>query len=220
MNTCCPRAIQGTDKFFSKTSKRYLKRFRKKGLAKEQKFLIEGISLSKIDDKTILEIGCGVGGLHLTLLQQGAHSAVGINIAQGMLEGAKALSKELNMETQTEYILGDFVQLNGKIGDEDITILDKVICCYEDVKTLLDKSLTKTRNIYALSFPKSNFLIKLFFAISITLGKLLRWSFHPYWHDWDAAVKRIELAGFKQMYQNATFFWDVRVFERIKNSLS
>ena len=212
--SCCQRTIQGTDKFFSKTSRRYMKNFRKKGLAKEQTYLAEGITSADIQNKTILEIGCGVGGLHITLLKQGARIAVGIDIAQGMLDGAKALSKELGMETRTEYILGDFVQLNGKITQADITILDKVVCCYEDVNTLLDKSLAKTRNIYALSFPKSNTFNKLFFAIPITLGKLLRWSFHPYWHDWGAIVNRIQAAGFKQTYKNATFVWDVRVFER------
>jgi 2-polyprenyl-3-methyl-5-hydroxy-6-metoxy-1,4-benzoquinol methylase len=209
---CCQRTIQGTDKFFSKTSRKYLKSFRKKGLAKEQKYLIEGITSVAVRDKTILEIGCGVGGLHLTLLKEGAHSAVGIDIAQGMLDGAKNLSKELGMEARTEYILGDFVQLNGKITDADITVLDKVVCCYENVDVLLDKSLAKTRNIYALSFPKSNTLIKFFFFIPITVGKLLKWQFRPYWHEWDAVVKRIESAGFKQTYNNATLFWDVRVF--------
>ncbi len=175
-------------------------------------YLVEGITSSNVHNKSILEIGCGVGGLHITLLKEGAGSAVGIDIAQGMLDGAKVLAKELGMETRTKYILGDFAQLNGEIEDADITILDKVVCCYEDVNTLLDKSLAKTRSTYALSFPKSSFLIKLFFGFHITVAKLLHWKFRPHWHDWDAVVKRIESAGFKQMYQNATFFWDVRVF--------
>jgi len=191
-----------------------LKSFRKKGLAKEQKYLVDGITSSGIQDKSILEIGSGVGGLHISLLKKGAKSAIGIDIAQGMLDGAKTLSKELGMEARTEYILGDFVQLNGKIADADITVLDKVVCCYEDVDALLDKSLSKTRNIYALSFPKSNILIKLLISIPIILGKLLKWQFRPYWHDWDAVVKRIESAGFTQTYKNATMVWDVRVFLR------
>src|ERR1041385_7221784 len=120
MPSCCSSctSVQGTDKFFSNQSKRYLKKFRKRGLAKEQTFLVEGIELSSIAGKSILEIGCGVGGLHLTMLRHGADSAVGIDISEGMLEGAKQLSSELGLNERTAYHLGDFVQMNGVIEQD------------------------------------------------------------------------------------------------------
>ena len=214
MSCCAQEAIRGTDKFFTRTSRRYMKNFRKKGLSKEQRLLLEAITASGIQEKSLLEIGCGVGGLHITLLQKGAGRATGVDIAQGMLEGAKALSRETGMEERTEYILGDFVQEYERIGEADITILDKVVCCYEDVNSLLDKSIASPRNTYALSFPKQNTFLKLFFAVPITMGKLLRWSFHPYWHDWKGLARRIESAGFRQTYRNSTVLWDVRVFRR------
>ncbi len=207
-------SLHGTNKFFTKFSKKYLKRFRKRGLAKEQKYLVEGITAGTIRNKSILEIGCGVGGLHLTLLKLGAASATGIEISEGMLAGAKQLSKELGFGQQTTYLLGDFAQMNGEIKDADVTILDKVVCCYEHVDELLKKSLSKTRSVYALSFPKPNVFIKLMFSIPIALGKLLRWSFHPYWHDWNRVLQQIEHHGFKQRYHNTTFIWAVYVFER------
>ena len=205
--------VSGTNKFFSKHSARYLKQFKKKGLAKEQKLLVKGIELSPVKGSSILEIGCGVGGLHLTLLQYGASSAVGIDISEGMLEGAKQLSKDLGFEERTSYQLGDFVQLNSEIDKADITILDKVVCCYEDVDTLLEKSLSKTNRMYALSFPRPNLLVKLTFQIPIILSKLLKWFFRPYWHDWDRVVRTIEASGFKKIYRSTTMLWEVQVFE-------
>jgi SAM-dependent methyltransferase len=211
---CCRRPLQGTDRFFSKQSRRYLKKFRTAGLAKEQRLLFEGIVLSEIRDMAILEIGCGVGALHLSLLKRGARSAVGVDIAEGMLEGARTLSREYGLETRTRYLLGDFVGLEQTVAPADITLLDKVVCCYEDVGALLGASLAKTGNIYALSFPRSNPISRLFIAFASAMGKLLKWSFHPYWHDWPALTERIRAAGFLQTYRRTTLFWDVRVFAR------
>jgi 2-polyprenyl-3-methyl-5-hydroxy-6-metoxy-1,4-benzoquinol methylase len=214
MRCCTSSSIQGTNNFFSKHSEKYLKQFRKKGLAKEQKHLLQGIEISPVSGKSILEIGCGVGGLHLTILKHGASSALGIDISEGMIEGAKQLSKELGCENRTQYILGDVVQANGRITDADIVVLDKVVCCYENVEELLTTSLSKTRQQYALSFPHSNLLVKVSFQCLIVLGKLFRWSFHPYWHDWEKLIHTIQENGFVQTYQHSTFFWSIYVFER------
>jgi 2-polyprenyl-3-methyl-5-hydroxy-6-metoxy-1,4-benzoquinol methylase len=215
--TCCTSdaALHGTNKFFSKHSNRYLKQFRKKGLAKEQKRLVEGIELSPVAGKSILEIGCGVGGLHLTMLKHGAASAVGIDISEGMLEGAKQLSKELGCESHTQYFLGDIAEMNGKIAGADIVVLDKVVCCYENLNKLLEISLSKANGTYALSFPASNVLVKISFYGLISLGKLLRWQFRPYWHDWGKMIDTIRENGFGPVYSESTFFWSIYVFRRV-----
>jgi magnesium-protoporphyrin O-methyltransferase len=206
--------MHGTNRFFSKHSKKYITAFRKKGLAKEQNMLVEGISQSPLAGKSLLEIGCGVGGLHITLLQQGAKYAIGVDVAEGMLENARLLSKESGREQQTEYRLGDFVAISDDIARADITILDKVVCCYEQVDELLRKSLEKTERTFALSFPRNTFLMKYLLQIPIFFGKLLHWSFHPYWHDWDTLLRQIQDAGFTATYTNSTIAWSVYVFER------
>lgn len=211
---CSPPNVQGTNKFFTKNANRYIKQFKKKGLAKEQQRLVEGILQFPIERKTILEIGCGVGGLHLTLLQKGAESATGIDISEGMLEGAKKLSNEFRLDSKTHYILGDYVQTNGSIQPADIIVLDKVVCCYENLSALLTKSLSQTKHVYALSYPRPRFIVKLSFQILILLGTALKWSFRPYWHDWNEMLATIVKNGFIERYHRTTFLWSVHVFER------
>jgi len=104
--------------------------------------------------------------------------------------------------------------MNGDAQETDITILDKVVCCFENLDDLLRQSLSKTRNVYALSFPKPNFFVRTLFHIPIAVGKLLDWSFHPCWHDWNAMKQTIEQHGFKQMFHGGKLMWDVYVFER------
>ncbi len=214
MSCCQSCSLQGTNEFFTDQAKRYLKEFKKKGLGKEQKYLIEGIASQGIAGKTVLEIGCGVGGLHLSLLKQGAVFATGIDISEGMIAGAKELSKELNLVEKTQYHVGDVIQLNKAISDADIVVLDKVVCCYEDVFKLLSISGNRTKQTYAFSYPNPNILVQISFKGLIALRTLFRGKFRPYWHDWSALIKTLETQGFKQTYTNNTLLWNVCVLTR------
>ena len=116
--------------------------------------------------------------------------------------------------------MGDFAAKEVDLPPSDIVILDKVICCYEDVGSLVDKSLSKAKRIYALTFPNPSRLMKYWFSLIIIVAKTLRWTFRPYWHDWDAVLMQIERAGFKPSYRNSTLSWAVHVFERIQPARS
>jgi magnesium-protoporphyrin O-methyltransferase len=204
----------GAGRFFSKNSKRYAKTFRKKGLAKEQRLLLDGILSTSPAEKTVLDIGCGIGALHLSLLGAGAASAVGVDTAEGMIAYARTLAREKGIEERTSYHIGDFVPLHDSLAAADITILDKVVCCYENVDELVGLSLDKTTAVYALTFPRPHIAVRFFFSIPIVAGKLLRWSFRPYWHDWQKMVAQIERSGFSESYAGATMLWSVKVFRR------
>lgn len=215
--SCCatPGSCEGTDRFFSRWSKKYAKEYKKKGLAKEQRFLLEGIRKEPVQSRTLLDIGCGVGALHHALLREGAARSVGIDIADGMVRQARQFAREFNLQDRTEYHTGDFVQLAGTINESDVTMLDKVVCCYENLDSLLKASTEKTRHILALTHPKENFLMRIAFKTQIALGKLFRWKFRPFWHDWVVMKATIIASGFEPVYENSTFAWQVLVFRRL-----
>jgi len=217
MSTCCQTNPhqEGTNEFFTRFSKKYAKRFRKGKLEKVQRFLLEGVRKEPVTSKEILDIGCGVGSLHLTLLKEGAARAVGVDMAEGMLDKAKQFASQLGMAEKTEYVLGDFVERKNQLGNADITILDKVVCCYEDVKTLMETSTQKTKSIYAFSHPRRSLLMKAIFKTQIFVCSLLRTSFRPHWHDWLWVRSLVTAQGFELVYENATIAWQVAVYKRI-----
>lgn len=217
MHCCQAPFCDGTNRFFSRWSKYYAKNYRKKGLEKIQKYLLEGVRKGENTGGHILDIGCGVGALHLTLLKERSEAtATGIEISEGMLEMAKSISREQGLEERTQYFLGDFVQQAHNIDEADITLLDKVVCCYEDLNSLLEASIEKTRSTYGLTHPKNNLLIKIFFNVYIFFSKLFRASFSPFWYDWAQMHEQIIAQGFQPIYQNSTFLWQVVVFKRIE----
>ena len=214
--TCCSGCgCSGTDRFFSRWSKTYAKRFRKKGPDKVQKYLLEGIRLTPVSSARILDIGCGVGALHLTLLKEGAAHATGIDAAEGMVQHAKTMARELSLDERTSYVVGDFSEKAPDLPDADIVTLDKVVCCYDNLDALLAGSLQKARRVFALSRPNDRIHIHWVFVIQIFLAKLFRAAFHPYWHDWTRMDGKIVAGGFREIYRNSTFMWSIAVYQRI-----
>jgi len=176
---------------------------------------LEGVRKEPVASKDILDIGCGVGSLHLTLLKEGASTATGIDISEGMLDHAKRLADEQRLKEKTKYVLGDFVDVSEGIDNADITMLDKVVCCYEDYATLIDSSTAKTKHVYAISHPKKNIMMASAFNLQIFFAKFFRDAFHPFWHDWNDVHRCILDRGFRLIYSNSTLAWQVLVYKRI-----
>jgi len=213
---CC--TLEGTNKFFNPQARRCKRYFKKKGLHKEQKYLAEGIRRSGMTDAEILEIGCGVGGLHLSLLKDGAAKATGFDISERMIATARKLSTEMGLQERTQYRHGDFVAMHDEAPTADVTILDKVICCYEEVSELIARSTAKTRRIYAVSYPRQNPFVRLVFKSTKFLLKLFRQSFHPFYHEPEQIQDWIAETGFEKVYEKETMIWLIQVFHRMPSS--
>ena len=212
MNCCSAENPAG--KFFDKESKKFAKKYRKKGLEKVTKMLIEGIEELGIDGKTILEIGGGVGGAHRKLLHDGASKAYATELSQEMINIAAEFAKEENLEDKVEYILGDIVEMNGEVPNVDITMHDKVVCCYEFSDALIERTLQKTKNIYAFIMPRDKFRVKISFFFFNLGSKLFNWDFSPFIHPVQPILDKIESAGFRLRFENTTFIWKARVYEK------
>lgn len=209
---CC--TTNGTDKFFSKYARQYEKYFRKKGLRPEQKHLADGIRAQGMSNADLLEIGCGTGGLHLSLLQAGASTATGFDISERMIASAQKLAAEMGLQARTQYRQGDFVALHESAASAEIAILDKVLCCYENVRELIAVSTAKAQRVYAVSYPRESKWVRRFFQAGIFFCKLFRSSFHPHYHAPQEIVRLITAAGFELAYERRTFIWAVQIFQR------
>jgi SAM-dependent methyltransferase len=210
--SCC--SIQGTGRTFSESAGYYAWKFRHRGLDAPQRILARALRDLGLASRSILEIGCGVGGLHLTLLKEGARSACGIEVSEGMVRKARELAAEMGLTSQTEYQVGDFAVANGSLPRSDIVVLDKVLCCYADPGALVRKSADKCDRLLCVSYPRDAWIPRWMFTSYEFMGRLLRWSFHPFYHEpaqLDAAARS---AGFTEVFSGETIVWQVKVYER------
>ncbi|MEX1140190.1 MAG: class I SAM-dependent methyltransferase [Bacteroidota bacterium] len=214
--TCCNGPeCPGTNKFFTRFSSKYAKRFRRKGLEKVQLHILKGIGRVPVPSAEVLDIGCGVGALHIALLREGAVRATGVDAAEGMIKQARAFAEKHGVQERVNYVLGDFTSMAADLPSADITILDKVVCCYENVDELVSRSMEKTRRVYAMSMPRERAIVRWGFLTQIFISKLFKAAFTPYWHDWNDLRTSITSRGFRLVYENSTFLWNIVVFERL-----
>ena len=213
MNCCCPHSVSA-NRLFSFFARRYRKRFSRKGFEPSQKQLLTGLQQVGYSGKRVLEIGSGVGHLHQTLLEQGAQSAVGIDLARNMIEEAESWAVERGLSERARYYQGDFMNMEEELEAADVVILDKVVCCYPDADGLVHKSLSKTRQVYALTYPRDRWYVRAGIAFGAFLMKLLRSNFRPYLHDPIQVEQWITESGFKKQYEANTLVWLTQVFAK------
>ncbi|MGD2083500.1 MAG: class I SAM-dependent methyltransferase [Chromatiales bacterium] len=213
MSCCCPHD-RSAGRIFSLLARRYRRRFERRGFEPSQAHLLEGLHRAGFRHADILEIGSGVGHLHQTLLERGAGSAVGIDLAPRMIREAEDWAAERGLGGRARYLVGDFVLRAGEIEPAEVTILDKVVCCYPDADALLGASLARTRRVYALTYPRGVWPVRLAAALGAWVMRLLGSDFRPYVHEPAHVRGVIEEAGFRMRYQARTWVWLVQVFVR------
>jgi len=213
--SCCPHA-NATGRLFSFFARRYHKRYLKKGLEKTQLQLLKGLSKAGFAKASLLEIGSGVGYLHQHLLLKGADAAVGIDLSNKMLIEAQKLATSQGLDKSTVYLHGDFLNLAPDIDQAEVTILDKVVCCYPDAQTLVTESLKKTTRVYGLTYPRKTWLTKTGEIFMAAMMRILRFDFRSYVHDPVQIEQWVTAQNFRKLYQDQTTIWLTQVY--VKNT--
>ena len=80
-----------------------------------------------LEGKTVLDIGSGIGALHMELLLAGAESAIGVDASPTNVAAARTLADEMGVADRVEERQGDFVELQDAIAEADIVTLDRAI---------------------------------------------------------------------------------------------
>jgi SAM-dependent methyltransferase len=213
MTACCVSNAD-TDRFFSRLAGLYRLRFRLFGFERTQQQLIEGTRTAGFRGAELLEVGCGAGYLHQSLLEEGAASALGVDLSHTMVAMAKAQAKARGLEQRTAYRLGDFVQMADVLAEADITILDKVVCCYPNWQALVDATLKKTRRVYALTYPRDRSVTRAGVKLMRFGLRLIGCCYQPYLHDPERIQTRILAHGFRRTFQAITASWVTEVYSR------
>lgn len=212
MTPCCQPPAGDAGRFFSWFARRSCRRYQRKGLGKTQQQLVRGIIEQQIDGASVLEIGCGVGYLHQTLLGRGAGTAIGVDLSEGMLNNARTVAQQRQLGTRTDYRLGDFVELADGLPQADVTVLDKVVCCYPDADRLVHRSLEKTRRVYALTYPRSHLLNRVLTTVEAAALRLVRCDFRSYVHDPEEIERWILERGYRKKFESTTRIWLTQVY--------
>ncbi|HHM05691.1 MAG TPA: methyltransferase domain-containing protein [Gammaproteobacteria bacterium] len=213
MSSCCPHS-RSAGRFFSFFAGRYCRRFKTRGFEASQQQLLAGLEAVGYEGARVLEIGCGVGALHLALLERGARSAVGVDLAPKMIELARAWAAERGLAARTRYLVGDFLDLAEEVTPADVCVLDKVVCCYPDAEGLLGAAAEKTHRVMALTYPRNRWFSRWGAAAMAGVLRLLGSEFRAYVHPPERIASCLKQAGFSIGTETRTFFWLTQIYHR------
>ena len=213
MSCCCPHSKSG-GRIFSFFARSYRKRFTKKGFEPSQQQLMSGLEHAGYKDASLLEVGSGVGYMHQVLLEQGAAKAVGIDLATDMLKEAQQWADEKGLANRVQYIQGDFIELLDQVDNAEVTILDKVVCCYPHAELLVNSSTKKTDRVYALTYPRNRWFIRVAMEVMAFFLKLSGSDFRAFVHNPDDIERWIIEVGFKKTFEDKTFIWLTQIYQK------
>ena len=121
MPGCCSHfECSASQQFNQKKVTQELKRYREKGSGPTTRLLIEGITKSGALGGTVLDVGSGIGGLTLALLERGASSAVAVDASGAYVSAARDEADRRGRAEAIRFIHADFVMAASELSSASI----------------------------------------------------------------------------------------------------
>ena len=201
------------------------KRSKKKGtVAGVTAPLLGGLEEAGIRNRTVLDVGCGIGDLAIEAVRRGATRAFGVELSAKAVDEARRLAAERGVADRTSFQVGDGAEIN--LPSADVVVLNRVFCCYRDADGLLESSLSAAGSVYAFTTPPSKGLggafVKMqarFWNVWYRLRDRKFQGFRVFIHDVDRIDAGVQAAGFRPIrIERRRFVWHLAVYARPRTS--
>jgi len=205
------------NEFGADSAERDLRTYRRSGPDRTTRWLLDGLRGGpdgRVDGFTVLDIGAGVGAVHLELLKAGSRAAVDVDGSPAYVAAAREEAERQGVADRVSYEGGDFVELAPSIHAADLVALDRVVCCYPDMRALVALSAARARRRYGLVYPRDSWWIRAGSRIANGVLTLLRRRLRFWVHRTADVEGVIAGAGLRPSYRRNGLFWQVVVFER------
>jgi len=188
--------------------------------AKVSESLLDAITETGVADRTILDVGCGIGDLAIEVVARGAASGTGFDLSAKAIDEARKLAQTRGVGDRMRFEVGDGAKLD--LPAADIVVINRVACCYPDTDNLLDHTLGAARSVFAMTAPVSSGvtgLMNRIWSVLENIGYRLRprkyGGFRVFIHDLDRIDERIRAAGFRRVrHEQRRVVWDLAVYTR------
>lgn len=208
MAGCCDP--QGYDDMFgARFSRHVTSRYRRRGLDRTARRMVDYLTSQGLDGVSVLEIGGGIGEIHLELLRRGADRATSLELVGAYDEAANRLAAEAGLSDRIQRRRLDIAAAPDQVEEHDVVVLHRVVCCYPDYERLLSAAADRARRAMVFSHPPRNGVSRSVVALG-NLGMRLKGSrFRTFAHPPAAMVAVAEAQGMRLDLRHVAPVWSV-----------
>ncbi len=207
MGSCC-NADDYSRMFTPKEARRDLNRYLKSGLRGSELDLAEALSqVPGFAGSSVLEIGAGLGALHIDLLERGAAAATAVDISSSWSETATRLAEQKGFADRVSRLEGDIVDIDDTTSGFDVVVAHRVICCYPAWEPFLDAATARARVSIGLTFPRDAVSIRMAIRLGNLFPRLSGLDFRAYVHDPVRMLAHLAARGFLVTHDRSGRIW-------------
>jgi magnesium-protoporphyrin O-methyltransferase len=189
-------------------------RYRKRGLDRTARRMVELLAESGVEGMTVLEIGGGVGEIHLELLRHGAASATNLELSPAYESEAQRLASEKGLAGRVQRRLVDLAQQPTVVEPADVVVLHRVVCCYPDYVRLLSAAAGRARRHLVFSHPPRNLVSRAVVGVQNLFLRAGGREFRTFTHPPAAMIAVLEERGLTLRARRSGSVWQVVALSR------
>jgi magnesium-protoporphyrin O-methyltransferase len=210
---CCDEdlALIGYD---GRDAERDLASLRTRGPRPTTRELIDTILAQGVEGASVLDIGAGVGAIHLALLEAGAASAIDVDASREYIAAARAEAERRGLAGRVTHRYGDFVELAAAVPPSEIVTLDSVICCYPYLPALTAAVLSVSPRLVGLTYPRDAWWMRAFMWLYNLVNALRRSPARYFAYRHSQLRSLMAAAGYSEIHDGGIAPWRVVLYER------
>lgn len=212
MDHCGCQGAEGI--FDDRQAERNLRRYRKKGVKRTTRMLLDALVAEGIEGASVLDIGGGVGAIPHQLLSKGAQRATEVDASGAYLRVAREEAERQGHAERIDFRHGDFVELASDIAQHDVATLDRAICCYGDMPGLVSASAERAGRMYGVVLPRDAWWNHMgIFLVNAGL-RLFGSAFRVFVHPTEEIERMLRERGLERVFRRRGLVWQVAVYVR------
>jgi magnesium-protoporphyrin O-methyltransferase len=206
---------EGIERRFSKERvAQELVNYRKQGVVKTTRLLIEALQTEPLEGLTLLDIGGGIGAIAHALVPAGVSHTLDVDASAAYLAVARDEAERRGLEERMRFVHGNFVELAPTIAAADLVTLDRVICCFDNMPDLVSLSAARAKRLYGLVFPRDTWWMRLFSQACTVLLAFARTPMRFYVHSAAAVDAAVRAQGLERKSSCRVGVWQVVIYTR------
>ena len=207
---CCGQDFERL--FDEREAARDLRAWEEDGLPDSTAELVDSLLAEGVEGAMVLDVGAGIGMVHIELLTAGAASAVDVDLSRAYLAVARQEAERRGLLDRITYQYGDLVELAAALPPADVVALDRVICCYPDLSALLAAAVVSRPRVIGLVHPSDSWWMRASVSVFNAVSRVLRRGHFFYAHRRSEIDRFLDGRGYRLRHRGGSRVWRVSVY--------